>query len=1034
MTQSRSKETDKPQDRSERNHPANQVASLSANRMPHGYIIWDSSFRVQGWNAAAQMIFGWSAEEARGKHANDLIIPPDAHQMWEQFIRGDESVTWVNNNIDKNGNQILCEWCNTPLRDAAGKVVGVLSMVHDVTGRKMIEAELSESKKFLQTVIEAEPECVKLIDANGTLIMMNRSGLSMIQVDSLDQVKGRSIYPFVLPEYRDSFRTLTKEVFEGKSGTLTFEMMGVKGRRLWLETHAVPLRNDKNEVISLLGITRNVTERKRAEEEIIEQRRYAENLVANSAVATFVLNPQHKVVLWNRACEALTGIPAMDVVGINNHWKAFYGQKRPTLADIIIDSSFEQLPSLYKSFKRSVFVPNGLHAEGWHSNMNGRDRYIIFNAAPVYDSRGELAVVVETLHDVTERKRTEEMLRKQLDFTAAVLETVGSMVLVLDRKGKIVQFNRACEEVSGYTFEEVQGKYVWDFLLPPEQVETAKGVFKNLVPRMFPNKYENHWVAKDGSRKLIAWSSTALLSSDGSVDFVIPTGIDITERKRAKEALLQEKRFSDAIIDSLPGTFYICDADGRLIRWNDNDKELTGYSMEELMHMNLPDLFREDRDIVVNAMQEIYNAGRATVEARLVTKGGEAIPFFLSGLRVSMDNKQYLVGVGLDISERKQLQDQLRQAQKTESVGTLDGGIVCDFNDILTAVVDYGNLLNMKMPIGDSLRPDANQICSPADSVAQLTQSLHADSRTKQIMNFKQINLNEIIRKLGPFLTRLIGEDVELEMALTDKDVTVQADPGLIEQALMNLATNARDAMPDGGILHIHSDSIDLDDELAMTHPCGKPGKYAMIAVTDSGTEIDEKTKQMTFEPFLTTKKGERETGLEMVCDVVKQHNGSIDVVSEIDKGTTVAIYLPAIQANLAEEKSADVIPDNKGRETILVAEDDEAIRWLAKDMLEEFGYTVILAENGEDALNKFWENRDKIELLLLDVIMPKKNGKETYEEIKSMNPDIKAIFLSGHAADPHHKKGIPEEGLNVIIKPFAVTALLDKVRLVLDS
>ena len=1035
MTQSRSRETDKPHDRTEENRQANQAASYAANRMPHphGYIIWDSSYRVQGWNAAAEIIFGWSPEEARGKHADDLIVPPDAHQMWEQLMRGDESVTWVSNNIGKNGNQILCEWYNTPLRDAAGTVVGVLSMVHNVTDRKLIEAELSESKKFLQTVIEAEPECVKLIDANGALIMMNRSGLSMIQADSLEQVKGRAIYPFVLPEYRDAFRTITKEIFEGKSGTLTFEMVGIKGRRLWLETHAVPLRNDKDEIIALLGITRNVTERKRAEEEILEQRRYAENLVANSAVATFVLNPQHKVVLWNQACEVLTGIPAMDVVGIDNHWKAFYGQKRPTLADIIIDGAFEQLPSLYESFTKSVLVPNGLHAEGWHPNLNGKDRYIIFNAAPVYDSRGELAVVVETLHDVTERKRTEEMLRKQLDFTAAVLETVGSMVLVLDREGKIVQFNRACEEVSGYTFEEVQGKYVWDFLLPPEHVEAVKGIFKNLVPGMFPHKYENHWVAKDGSRKLIAWSSTALLSSDGSVEFVIPTGIDITERKRANEALLQEKRFSDAIIDSLPGTFYICDADGRLIRWNDNEKELTGYSMEELMQMNMFDLFREDREIVAKAMQDVFNAGRATVEARLVTKSGESIPFFLSGLRVSMDRKQYLVGVGLDISERKQLEDQLVQAQKMGSIGTLDGGTVCDFNDILNAIVDYGNLLNMKTPISDPLRHDDDQILSPADGATQLTESLHADIRN-QIMNPKQVSLNDMVRKLGPFLTRLVGKDVELVMALTDKDVTVQADPGLIEQVLMNLANNARDAMPDGGTLRILTDRVDLDDECAMTHPCGKSGRYAMVALADSGGGMDEKIRQLTFDPFLTTKKAGRGKGLAMVCDVVRQHEGTIDVMSEVDKGTTVAIYLPAIQANLAEEKSADVISDKESRKTVLVAENDETIRWLTKDMLEEFGYTVILAEDGEDALNKFGENRDKIQLLLLDVILPKRNGKETYEEIKRTNPDIKAIFLAGHAVDLIHKKGILEEGLNVIIKPFAVTALLDKVRLVLDS
>jgi PAS domain S-box-containing protein len=470
-----------------------------------------------------------------------------------------------------------------------------------------------------------------------------------------------------------------------------------------------------------------------------------------------------------------------------------------------------------------------------------------------------------------------------------------------------------------------------------------------------------------------------------------------------------------------------------LIRWNENKKELTGYSMEELMRMNVLDLFREDRDIVAKAIREADNTGRATVEAMLSTKSGEAIPFFLSVLRVSMDHKQYLVGVGLDISERKQLEDQLRQAQKMESIGTHEGGIVRDFNDVLTTIADSGNQPNMKMPIGDILRHDADQIISSANSSAQFTQSLHADIRM-QIMNPKPVSLNDIVRKLGPYLTRLIGEDVELVMALTDKDVTVQADAELIEQVLMNLATNARDAMPDGGTLHIYSDRIDLDDESAMTHPCGKPGKYAMIAVADSGTGMGERTRQEIFEPFLTVKKAGRGMGLATVCDVIEQHKGSIDVMSEVDKGTTVFIYLPAIQPNLTEEKSADVVADKEARETILVAENDEAIRWLAKDMLEEFGYTVILAEDGEDALNKFGENRDKIQLLLLDVIMPKKNGKETYEEIKSMNPDIKAVFLSGHTADLIHKKGVLEKGLNVIIKPFAVTALLDKVRLVLDS
>jgi PAS domain S-box-containing protein len=766
-------------------------------------------------------------------------------------------------------------------------------MASDLPGPKQIEKEIKESKKFLQTIIETEPECVKLLNADGSLIMMNGAGLAMIQADSLEQVKGRSIYPLVLPEYREAFKTITREVFQGKSGTLTFEMMGIKGRRLWLETHAVPLRNDKDEIIALLGITR----------------------------------------------------------------------------------------------------------------------------------------------DVTAGKQTEEVLKKERDFTAAVLETVGAMVLVLDRGGKIVRFNRTCEEVSGYKVQEVLGKHVWDFLLSPDQVEPVKQVFKNLVSGMFPNKYENYWMTKDGGKRLIAWSNTALLAPDGSVEFVIPTGIDITERKRADEALLQEKRFSDAIIDSLPGAFYICDENGRLIRWNNNEKEVTGYSMEELMNMNVLELFKEDRTVVEKAMREVFVTGRATVEARLVTKSGTAIPFFLSGLRMSMDQRKYLVGVGLDISERKRLEEQLRHAQKIESIGTLAGGIAHDFNNILTAIIGYGNLLNMKMPIDDPLRHNVDQILSSAGRAAQLTQGLLAYSR-KQIINPQPVDLNELVRKLERFLARLIGEDVELMTALTDKDATVQADSGQIEQVLMNLATNARDAMPDGGILHIDTDRIDLDDEFARAHPGSRPGKYVLISVTDSGVGMDENTREKIFEPFFTTKEVGKGTGLglSMVYGIVKQHNGYITVASGVGKGTTFSIYLPAVQAEITQAKLLDTDSVKEGTETILVAEDDEAIRGLAKDMLEEFGYTVILAEDGEDAVNKFRDRSDTIQLLLLDMIMPKKNGKEVYEEIKGMKPDIKAIFLSGYTADLIQKRGVLEEGLNFIVKPFAINALLDEVRLVLDS
>ncbi len=759
--------------------------------------------------------------------------------------------------------------------------------------RSPLDIELSESRKFLQTIIDTEPECVKLLNADGGLIMMNRAGLDMIQVASLDQVKGTLMRSLISPEYRRAFVKMTDDVFQGKPGTLTFEMTGVKGRRLWLETHAVPLRNDKDEIIALLGITR----------------------------------------------------------------------------------------------------------------------------------------------DVTERKKSEDALKKERDFTAAVLNTVGAMVLVLDRTGKIIRFNRTCETVCGYSFEEVRDRHVWDFLIPPEEVEGVKKVFSNLTAGMFPNKYENYWVAKDGTRKLISWSNTALLDAGGAIEYVIPTGIDITEHRKAENALKQEKKFSDTIIDSLPGMFYICDQEGRLIRWNNNEKAVTGYSVEELSRINVLELFREDRALIANKMQEVLDKGRASAEARIVTKSGTHMPFLMTGFRMVLQEKKYIVGVAIDISARKKLEEQLRQSQKMESIGTLAGGIAHDFNNILTAIIGYGSLLQLKMQSDDPLKHNVEQILASANRAASLTQDLLAYSR-KQLLNPRSIDVNEIIRKVEQLLARLIGEDVEMKTMLADKQLFVLADPGQIEQVLMNLAANARDAMPDGGKLYIETELTEMDEEAARTHDVRKPGLYALIAVTDSGMGMDEKTRERIFEPFFTTKEVGKGTGLglAMVYGIIKQHEGSVHVYSEEGRGTTFKIYLPVVPATTEAARRVELSPIAGGAETLLVAEDDEAVRTLTSDILEQFGYTVIQAEDGEDAVNKFMANRDKVRLLLLDVIMPKKNGKEVYDKIRIFNPAVKALFVSGYTADIIHQKGLLDKGLHFLLKPVPMNDLLRKVRSILDE
>ncbi|MBW2645299.1 MAG: response regulator [Deltaproteobacteria bacterium] len=395
-----------------------------------------------------------------------------------------------------------------------------------------------------------------------------------------------------------------------------------------------------------------------------------------------------------------------------------------------------------------------------------------------------------------------------------------------------------------------------------------------------------------------------------------------------------------------------------------------------------------------------------------------------------------VIEVTNDITEKRKLGDQLRQAQKMEAIGQLAGGIAHDFNNILTAIIGYSNILQMKMSEDDPLRTEIDHILSSSHRAAQLTQSLLAFSR-QQIIHPKPIRLNEIIDKVEKLLLRLIGEDIELKTILADKDLTIMADSGQIEQVLMNLATNARDAMPEGGILTVGTEVMNLDDMFIRTHGYDvKPGEYAVISVTDTGEGMDESTRKRIFEPFFTTKEMGRGTGLglSIIYGIVTQHQGIINVYSEPGKGTTFKIYLPVIKLGVEEAEKETLPPPKGGTETVLVAEDNKEVRQLLRIILERLGYKVVEAVDGQDAVIKFKENRDKIDLAVLDVIMPTKNGKMAYEEITKMRPGMKAIFMSGYSTDIIDKKGILEEGVNFVQKPIAPNELLRKVREVLDK
>jgi PAS domain S-box-containing protein len=403
-------------------------------------------------------------------------------------------------------------------------------------------------------------------------------------------------------------------------------------------------------------------------------------------------------------------------------------------------------------------------------------------------------------------------------------------------------------------------------------------------------------------------------------------------------------------------------------------------------------------------------------------------------VRDSQGRPYRMAGSLTDITEHKKLEQQLLQSQKMESIGILAGGVAHEFNNLLTAISGYGQILQESIPADDELSQESiGNVLKAAERAAELTRSLLAFSR-KQIIRPEPLQVDTIIGYVDKFIQRVIGEDIEISVNLSGENLLVKADFGQIEQVLMNLATNARDAMPHGGRLCITTNKVVVKEGSEARYDLSASGKYALISFADTGTGIDKESLGKIFEPFYTTKEVGKGTGLglALVHGIIKQHNGSILVSSEMGKGTTFNIYLPLIEEHVLKGKSKMAAPHAGRMETLLVVEDEEIVRDFMKKILERAGYKVIVADNGENAVSRFKQN-DDIFLVLSDVVMPGKNGKEMLDEIRKIKPGIKVVFISGYAADVMHDKGILEEGTDLITKPFKRDDLLRKVRKILD-
>jgi two-component system cell cycle sensor histidine kinase/response regulator CckA len=643
-----------------------------------------------------------------------------------------------------------------------------------------------------------------------------------------------------------------------------------------------------------------------------------------------------------------------------------------------------------------------------------------------------------TVYQQLQLHRMRRRLFEREELFRLISDNAADMIAVVDMDGKRIYNSQSYGRVLGYDESELKNSSAFEQIHPEDRERVRKAADEarlNGIGRTLEYRIRH----KNGAWLVLESTASVIRTPAGEPQKLVIVNRDITERKRAAESLRQSESGFRSMVEDAPYGIFRCSSDGKLVSANPAFQGMLGYEdAHELLQSNLvDDVFGGAAEF--QKLNSLLEGGKEfkDVAVELRRKDGAQITVRCRGR--SVKNHEGVPSFDVfaeDVTEKRILERQLQMAGKMEAVGRLSGGIAHDFNNLLGVIIGYSQLFKRKLEPGSPLLEHAQEIEKAGQRASALTRQLLAFSR-QQVLTPAVLNLNDLVTDMVKMLPRLIGEDITVSTSLARNLGTVKADQGQIEQVIMNLAVNARDAMPEGGNLRIETSNRHLDQAYTRHHPGAKAGQYIMLAVIDSGTGIDAETLAHIFEPFFTTKEVGKGTGLGLatVYGVVKQSEGYVWVDSEPGKGASFQIFLPKVDEEPvsqipAKERDGEVA---KGSETILLVEDSEPLRNLTQSFLELHGFSVLVAQNGEEAIQVAARHAGKIHLLLTDVVMPGINGRVLAERLLLKRRDMKILFISGYTDSFVAVHGVLDRGMNLLNKPFTEDELAQRVQEVLD-